>query len=99
MSEIQSKASQCQKIIRFMREHGAITPLQAMNEFGCMRLAARINDIRRGGIGINVRALRVPTREGKPAKVDCYSLADAVPMSDAALLRLVRAVVQPVEGA
>ena len=39
--------TQCEKILDYMRSNGSITPLDALREFGCMRLASRINDLKR----------------------------------------------------
>ena len=39
-------------ILLYMKEHGSITALDAMREFGCMRLAARISDLREKGYDI-----------------------------------------------
>jgi len=38
--------SQTYKIGAYLLRHGAITPLLAQAEFGCMRLAARIAELR-----------------------------------------------------
>lgn len=57
------KDSQCKAIIAYMEEHGGkITPMEAMEEIGCMRLAARISDLRREGYSIETVATR---RHGK----------------------------------
>lgn len=40
------KTSQRDKIIGYLYDYGSITPLDALQEFGCMRLAARIADIK-----------------------------------------------------
>lgn len=39
--------SQNCKVLRWMKERGSITPQDALT-FGCMRLAARIKDLRDG---------------------------------------------------
>lgn len=44
--------SQTEGIMQYMRRHGGITPIEALQEFGCMRLAARIDDLRRTGVPI-----------------------------------------------
>lgn len=44
--------SQTYKILKWMRENGPITPLDALSRFGCMRLAARIKDLRDKGYSI-----------------------------------------------
>ena len=39
-------------IINHLREYGSITQLEALREYGCMRLASRISDLRKTGIKI-----------------------------------------------
>jgi hypothetical protein len=41
------------QILMHMRRHGAITPLEALKLYGCFRLAARIDDLKRDGWLIN----------------------------------------------
>lgn len=41
--------TQCDAILDYIKTHGEITPIDALNELGCMRLASRINDLRRRG--------------------------------------------------
>ena len=41
--------TQTEKIRKYMIEHGSITSKDAMEEFGCMRLAARIKEMIEGG--------------------------------------------------
>lgn len=42
--------SQCAEILRHLKRHRCITPLQALRKpFRCMRLGARIYDLRRDG--------------------------------------------------
>ena len=36
-------------ILEYMEKHGSITPLEAQRELGCMRLGARIWDLRHEG--------------------------------------------------
>lgn len=44
--------SQCERILQYMNDYGSITQLDALREFGCMRLASRISDMRKMGINI-----------------------------------------------
>jgi len=37
------------EIFDHLKRNGTITPLQALNHYGCLRLAARISDLRRKG--------------------------------------------------
>ena len=46
--------NQCKKILQYMREHpDGITTWEAIREFGCTRLPARIADLRRDGCMIS----------------------------------------------
>lgn len=47
-----NRMTQSQKILEHMQTKGAITPKDAMELYGCMRLAARIKDLRREGYEI-----------------------------------------------
>lgn len=46
------KETQCQKILRYMKQNGGITQMDAMEHFRCYRLAARIADLRTRGYSI-----------------------------------------------
>ena len=41
--------TQTQMILEHLKKHGSITPLQALDEYSCMRLGARIYDLRIAG--------------------------------------------------
>lgn len=41
--------SQKQQILEHLKKHGGITPLDALERYGCLRLGARICDLRREG--------------------------------------------------
>lgn len=41
--------TQCEKVLDYMSRVGSITQYEAMQYFGCARLASRINDLRRMG--------------------------------------------------
>jgi len=51
-------------ILERLKEGRTITPKEAMEEFGCMRLGARIWDLRHEGYDIRKRMIAVPTRNG-----------------------------------
>lgn len=44
--------SQCERILQYIEDYGSITQLDALREFGCMRLASRVSDMRKMGINI-----------------------------------------------
>lgn len=52
--------SQIKDIANYLAEHGSITALEALEEFGCFRLAARIYDIRSRGIDVMAADLKLP---------------------------------------
>lgn len=47
-----TRETQKMKVLAYMKEHGSITPLEALDEFGCYRLGARIWDLRHAGYSI-----------------------------------------------
>ena len=40
-----NKATQNRRILQFLDEHGSITPMEAIENLGVMRLAARIKEL------------------------------------------------------
>jgi len=44
--------SQNKQILHHLKSNGSITPIEALNEYGCFRLAARIKDLRDEGHNI-----------------------------------------------
>ena len=66
--------TQTQKIKTYMEQYGSITPLDAMREFGCMRLAARINDLERQGVNIIHETEQSLNREGQKVRYMRYKV-------------------------
>ena len=56
--------SQSQQILEYMKAGNGITPLDALHKFGCLRLGARIYDLKRDGHKI-VTAIVQDERTGK----------------------------------
>ena len=69
------KISQCDKILEYIKLHGSITPLDAVKHIGCMRLAARISDLKKLGYNIKTEKKKVITRDGTTI-VASYSLEE-----------------------
>lgn len=69
------KMSQKEQVLAYMEEHGSITPLEAEKHIGCMRLGARIWDLRHDGYNIVSEMVEVETRHGGKATVARYRLA------------------------
>ena len=66
--------TQSNQILRYLKNGHSLTPRKAQVEFGCMRLAARIKDLRDDGHAIQTERVTVPTRSGD-ARVARYSLS------------------------
>ena len=61
-------------IVQYMQDTGSITPLDALREFGCMRLGARIFDLRKSGIEIRRVLEQRENRYGKRVSFARYYL-------------------------
>lgn len=70
------KASQNAKIVSYMKRFGSITPLQAVADVGCMRLASRINDLKRLGHNIRTEYVSGTNRFGDTTRYARYSLIE-----------------------
>ena len=56
------KESQCKRIATYLNGGGILTPMDALDMFGCFRLSARIADLRRSGYRIKTKLV---TEKGK----------------------------------
>ncbi|MCR1838682.1 helix-turn-helix domain-containing protein [Pasteurella caecimuris] len=65
-TNLNEKSSQSQnaQILAFMQNGGKITSLMALDLFGCMRLSARILDLRNNGYHIYSKTIKDP-KSGK----------------------------------
>lgn len=61
-----SKLTQCERILQYIEENGSITQLDALREFGCMRLASRMCDIKKMGYAVTKRMEKSNNRYGDP---------------------------------
>ena len=68
--------NQADMILRYMQDCGTITPLDAMREFGCMRLSARIWDLRHAGHRISQTLVTSKNRYGNTTTYAEYRLED-----------------------
>ena len=68
--------SQIQDIKNYMVKGNSITSIEALNLFGCFRLASRINDIK--GLGIDVKSQFVKVDSGKDIKEYWINRADCI---------------------
>ena len=69
-----SKATQAEMVLEYIEKFGSITPLEAIRDLGCYRLASRVSDLRKKGYPIATNMEAVPNRFGKKSNVARYSL-------------------------
>jgi len=68
------KLSQCERILKYIEEKGSITQLDALREFGCMRLASRISDLKRQGVPVKRTMETAKNRYGEQISYARYSV-------------------------
>lgn len=61
---------QCEKIARHLETYGSITSLEAMRDYGVMRLASRVSDLKKAGLPVRTEFVRGRNRFGEPT---CYA--------------------------
>lgn len=66
--------TQTERIIRHLRDHGSISSLEAMQEYGVMRLASRISDLKKSGIPIRREMVSGKNRYGEATSYARYSI-------------------------
>ena len=70
----EQKLTQCMKIVKYLHDFGSITPVQAMQDLGVMRLAARISDLEAEGWEIQHDRETGRNRYGEKTTYAKYSL-------------------------
>lgn len=68
------KLTQCERIIQFIEETGSITQLDALEQFGCMRLASRMCDIKKMGYSVEKKMEKSRNRYGEPISYARYTI-------------------------
>lgn len=59
--------TQCERILRHLNDYGSTTSLEAMTEYGCMRLASRVSDLK--SLGYNIVSERETSKNRYGEKV------------------------------
>ena len=67
----------CDLILQHMKTYGSINPKEAANEYGCMRLAARLKDLRNRGVAIDTEIVQGLDRNGGKTRYAVYRLGVA----------------------
>jgi hypothetical protein len=55
--------SQNQQIANYLNKGRKLTPIDALNKFGCFRLAARIADLRNDGMNIKTTIVKLKNKK------------------------------------
>ena len=68
--------TQCERVLKYMHDFGSITPVQAMDDLGVMRLGARIWDLKKAGHPITRKMVKKKNRYGEPVSFAEYRLEE-----------------------
>lgn len=71
-----TKQTQAQRVLDYMREYGGITQLEALKELGVMRLASRISELKKRGYNIIGERVEVKNRYNESCYIKRYREAD-----------------------
>lgn len=66
--------TQSERIIRHLRDYGSISSMEAVQEYGIMRLASRISDLKKAGIPIRREMIVGKNRYGESTSYARYSV-------------------------
>lgn len=69
--------TQSERVLRHLETYGSITPMEAMQEYGIMRLGARIYDLKRAGYPIAAGWVEGENRYGEITRFARYTLKKA----------------------
>lgn len=67
--------TQCEKILRHMEDYGSITSLEAMQDYGIMRLASRVSDLKKMGYPVQKETVKGKNRYGEQTTFARYTIA------------------------
>ena len=70
------KITQCDRLLRHLRDHGSITAVEAFSEYGILRLAARLNDLKERGCNITSETVHGKNRYKEPVHYSVYRLIE-----------------------
>ena len=68
--------NQRERVLTYMRDHKVITSLDAYREFGIMRLASRISELKKMGYPIEKTMVAIKNRYGEKVNFAEYRLVE-----------------------
>lgn len=69
--------TQTEKIERHLKTYGSITASEAFTDYGIMRLAARISDLKKSGLAIRTQIVTGKNRFGESISFAKYSMEES----------------------
>ena len=66
--------TQTERILRHLTDYGSITQGEALQEYGIMRLASRVNDLRKAGTPIITECVEGVNRYGEKTRYARYRM-------------------------
>lgn len=74
--QINSRPTQSARILKYLRDFGSITQLEALKDLGVMRLASRVSELRKNGINIESDFVTVTNRYEEKCQIKRYYLGE-----------------------
>lgn len=72
-----TKESHCRSVLQHLKKYGSINHFEAEDMYGCVRLAARIKDLRNRGVAIETKMTEGSNRNGETVRYAVYRLGVA----------------------
>jgi len=66
--------TQPQRIVKYLKRHKWITPMEAFSELGITKLATRVSEMRRDGYEFEIEMVTKKNRYGEPVRFARYRL-------------------------
>lgn len=64
--------TQCEKILAYLDEHGSITTMEGMSKLRIANFTARISDLRKAGVALDVETVTQKNRYGETVRFARY---------------------------
>lgn len=68
--------TQNEKVLAHLQKYGTITPIEALSEYGIMRLASRVSDLKHDGYSVTKKIISRRNRDGETVRYAEYRLEE-----------------------
>lgn len=76
MAKGEHRPTQCDRIVKYIKDFGSISTWQAMTDLGIARLASRVHDLKKKGYSFKVERINTFNRYGEKTYYFKYSFAE-----------------------